>query len=302
MAGRGVRALAAALVAAASFALAPPARAANGDSGWYTQVDNDVFFHTDRWYTSGVRIARVVPRGDRELEIGLLQEIYTPEAKFHDPIDRPTAARLLATIASHDRRDGAWATIELDVGVTGPAALGRQAQEFVHRFVPAPDEDWSHQRSNRVDAQFAWVQSHDLQHDPDALSHLYAHYGVVAGNQLAFVHGGLELRFGRGAAMALSTPALRFAATPPLAKADGSWSGFAGASVRAVAMNHLLDFSPGLDNPPVRRKPAVARFVGGVAWAGRLASVTFSLAQDTREFAGQRRDQRFGSVAILVPF
>jgi len=297
-----VRALAAALLAAAWLLPAHAAHAQGGDAGWYTQVDNDVFFHTDRWYTSGVRIARVVPRGDRELEIGLLQEIYTPEAKFHDPIDRPTAARLLATIASHDRRERDWTTRELDLGVTGPAALGRQAQEFIHRFVPAPQEDWSHQRPNRVDAQFAWVRSHDFQGDPGALRHVYAHYGVVAGNQVAFAHAGLELRFGRGAALALSTPALRFAATPPLARGDGSWSAWLGASARAVAVNHLLDFAPGVDVAPVRRKPTVARFVGGVAWAGELATVTFALAQDTREFAGQRRPQSFGSVTLLVPF
>ena len=160
----------------------------------------------------------------------------------------------------------------------------------------------SHQRSNRLDAQFAWVRSRDLRRDPGASTHLYAHYGVVAGNQLAFAHGGLELRFGGGAALALSTPALRFAATPPVAKADGSWSAFLGTGVRAVAVNHLLDFAPGLDNPPARRKPTVARFVAGVAWAAPLATVTLSLAQDTREFAGQRRGQGFGSVTLLVPF
>jgi lipid A 3-O-deacylase len=302
MAGRGVRPLAAALVAAAALVLPPPANAQSAGGGWYTVVDNDVFFGTDRWYTSGVRIAKVVPRGDRELEVGLLQEIYTPEAKRINPVDRPTAARLLATLASHDRRERAWTTLELDLGVTGPAALGRQAQEFVHRFVPAPHEEWSHQRANRVDAQFAWVQSRDFQPDPAALAHLHAHYGVVAGNQLAFAHGGLELRVGRGAAMALSTPALRFAATPPIAKADGSWSAFAGASVRAVAVNHLLDFAPDLDNLPARRKPTVGRLVGGAAWAGGLATVTFSLVQDTREFSGQRRGQAFGTVTLLVPF
>ena len=291
-----------ALAVACLALLLAPGVLAEGAGGWYTQVDNDVFFHTDRWYTSGVRIARVVPRGDREVEMGLLQEIYTPEARLHDPVDRPTAARLLATLASHDRRDGEWTTMELDLGVTGPAALGRQAQELVHRVVPAPHEDWSHQRTNRVDAQFAWVRSHDFEADPAKPAHLYAHYGVVAGNQLAFAHGGVELRYGHGAAMGLSTPALRFAATPPLAQGDGSWAAFAAASVRAVAVNHLLDFAPGVDEPPARRKPTVGRFLAGVAWAGEAATVTFSLAEDTREFAGQRRDQAFGSVTLLVPF
>jgi lipid A 3-O-deacylase len=297
-----VRALAAAWAAVALAVAAQAAHGQTGEGGWYTQVDNDVVYGTDRWYTSGVRIAKVVPRGDRQLEFGLLQEIYTPEAKRANAIDRPTAARLLATLACHDRGAGDWTTVELDLGVTGPAALGRQAQDFVHRFVPAPHEDWSHQRSNRVDAQLAWVRSVDLAELSEKAPHVVAHYGVVAGNQIAFAHGGLELRFGRGAAMALATPLLRFAATPPVAKADGSWSAFLGASVRAVARNHLLDFAPGLENPPARRKAIVQRFLGGVAWTGRFASVTFSLANDTREFVGQRRDHGFGSVTLLLPF
>ena len=45
-------------IAAAALALAAAGAARGDDAQWYLRVDNDVPFATDRWYTSGVRIAR----------------------------------------------------------------------------------------------------------------------------------------------------------------------------------------------------------------------------------------------------
>ena len=298
MARGGVRAAAAVLAACASIG----ARAAQ--SGAYIQLDNDFFFDTDRWYTSGVRIADVFPQGDHELEFGVLQEIYTPEAKRHNDVDRPNAARLLATLARHDRTPGDWRTLELDLGVTGPSALGEQAQRFVHRFVTAPHEDWSHQRSDRVDAQAAWSQTRALGAPRDGEPYFNGHYGIVLGSQVAFAHAGIELRYGRGeASRGLETPALRFAATPPIADGDASsWTAFLGTSVRAVAWNHLLDFAPGLARETPQMHHAVGRFLGGVAWTGRGARLTFTLIHETREFVGQRTGADFGSVTLHLTF
>ncbi len=271
-------------------------------SRWYLQVDNDVFYGSDRWYTSGVRIARVAPRGDHELEWGLLQEIYTPEAKRHNPIDRPPAARLLATVARHDRMPDSWRTLELDLGVTGPGALGRQAQDFIHRFVPAPDEEWDKQRSNRLDVQAIAVRSQTLVPLAD-FARIKAHYGVVLGNQVAFGHGTLELRFGRGAAAQMSSPVLRFAATPPWpqgASARG-WSAFVAAGVRGVWRNRTLDPRPD-EGPGIRREPSVFRFSTGVTWLHKYGALTFVMARDEREFVGQRAVHGFGSVVVEMPF
>ena len=43
------------LVLAALALAALPAASAPGDALWYLQVDNDVVFGTDRWYTSASR-------------------------------------------------------------------------------------------------------------------------------------------------------------------------------------------------------------------------------------------------------
>ena len=74
--------------ALAALALAATSAPAADDARWYTQIDNDLVFHTDRWYSSGVRIARVQPTSEgRYFEIGILHEVYTPDTKSLAPID-----------------------------------------------------------------------------------------------------------------------------------------------------------------------------------------------------------------------
>ncbi|HXZ48637.1 MAG TPA: lipid A deacylase LpxR family protein [Usitatibacter sp.] len=303
MAGRAVRAAAAAIAAcaAAGAAAAGEAEAAR----WYVQVDNDAFYGTDRWYTSGVRIARVAQRGGHALEWGLLQEIYTPEAKRINPIDRPPAARLLATFARHDRDERAWRTLEVDAGVAGPNALGRQAQDLVHRVFPAPHEDWSQQRPNRVDVQAVYADSRTLPLLEEDWERLKANYGAVLGSQLTYAHAGLEWRVGRGAATTMSSPVLRFAATPPLAAGDSrepGWSAFVAADARDVIRNRLLERRADSPLPPLQDRRWVGRFSVGVDWIHRCGTVSLAMVIDTREFEGQRRNQGFGSLVLELPF
>jgi hypothetical protein len=299
VAGRSLRRAAALSAACAALGAA----AADDGARWYLQVDNDAFFNTDRWYTSGLRIARVVPRGDHDDEWGVLQEIYTPEAKFANPVDRPPAARLLATYARHERTPGDWTTFEVDVGVTGPSALGEEAQKIAHKIVHAPHENWDLQRPDQLDGDIVYARTLTLPLRPAGWG-VAAHYGGLAGNQLAYVHGGLELRYGHGAALDIFSPIMRYAASPPFPRAapDGSWSVFAGATARAVLMNHLLDFQDGSTTPPLDRKDVVGRLVLGGTWYYRHAAVSFAVAQETKEFAGQRRNHDFGSLTLHIPF
>ncbi len=263
-----------------------------------------MLYGTDRWYTSGVRIAHVAPAAGHEWEWGVLQEIYTPEAKRANPIDRPPAGRLLATLARHDRAPGDWRTLEIDLGVTGPSALGREAQDLVHRFVPAPHEEWNQQRPDQLDAQLTWVRSQRVAGNAAGTARISAHYGAVLGNQIAFAHAGVELRYGHGAALEMSSPVLRFAATPApsLAGTERGWSVFLAGGERAVGRDHLLEHNTEYIGPAVVRRPFVQRLSGGFTWISRWCSMALAMAHDTREFVGQRRPHGFGSLAIYIPF
>ena len=271
------------------------ARAAD-DAQWYMQVDNDIAFTTDRWYTSGVRIARSHRSGDAQrIEWGLVQEIYTPNTNRFNPVDRPYVARLFLSGARHDYTPDGHRTIELTAGVRGPSALGRQSQEVVHHFVPAPHEDWTRQLPDRLDVQAIAVQSRAIDGGQGPRGVL--HYGAVLGTIVTHAHAGVEVRVGQP----IECPALRFAATPPLAIANG-WSAFAGASGRWVLRNTLLAGSNDPTVSEVSRNPVVGRLAAGLAWANAWGVVTFTITQDSREFKTQREMQRFGILSLHLSF
>ena len=278
-----------------AWALAASAAGAAGEERrWYLQVDNDVVFGTDRWYTSGVRLACE----KRDIEWGIVQEIYTPDAKRwrSGEVDRIPTARLLLSVARHFRDAGTFQTLELAAGVRGPAALGRQATEDIHHLIPAPAVDWSRQLENKLDAHLAYARSQAIGAGP-----LQAHFGAVLGNQVSLAHAGFELRF---AANGPGSALLRFAPTPPWtgAAAEEGWSFRVGASGRAVVRNELLSRSYDPVGPPPERRHAVGRAVAGVAWVQPWGSMTFDLALDTREFATQSAPGAFGALAVHVAF
>lgn len=288
----------------AAGAIASCGALAADDVHWYAQIDNDVAFHTDRWYTSGARVARTHRFGDgRYAEFGVLQEVYTPDPNraAPDAIDRPYAARLLFTAARHDFMPGLYRTLELDVGVRGPAALGEQATKFVHRLVPAAHFDWSRQLPDEADVQAIAVQTHDFALVENHRPRWAIHYGAVLGNQVAFLHAGAEVR--TGGAHASAAQPLRFAATPPIPiGGEKGWHAFAGASARWILRNELLSVNANPFGPPIERKDAVYRIAGGVEWSASWGALTFTLVQDSREFETQHSPHRFGVLGLRVDF
>lgn len=287
-----MRRLAAALAACAALSAG-----ADRPGRWYVQFDNDLLYDTDRWYSSGLRIARVAPReGGGELELGLLQEIYSPETKRFEfgVIDRAPTARLLLSAARHERSAARFQTIEGAVGVRGPAALGREVTDLIHRLVPARDIVWSRQQSNRIDARVAAVRTQHLEW-------LDLHYGAVVGNEMVFAHTGAQLRFGpRGAA---TTALLRHAPTPPWPQGNAhGWAGLLGASVRAVARNEMLRRPYSVFGEELERRKLVSRVLAGIAWSRPGLSATVALVQESREFAGQRVPHRFGGLTVHADF
>ena len=95
---------------------------------------------------------------------------------------------------------------------------------------------------------------------------------------------------------------LRFAPTPPDEPCEYGWTAMAGVSARGVVRNALLERNYDPFGPAIARRRAVARIVGGVAGAQSWGGITFDLAQDSREFDGQRTPHRFGSLVLHLNF
>ena len=284
---------------AAALALASlGAGAAEDTARWYLQVDNDFFFGTDRNYSSGLRLGRVAGVGEIQVEWGVLHEVYSPEGKYWEPgtDDRAPTARLLLFGARHRLMPTFFETLELAVGVRGPSALGEEVTDIAHKWADAADVDWSRQEGDEIDVQAAAVRSHSF-------GDFHVHYGAVLGNQQAFAHGGVEWRRGTGSAAAALSPLLRFAATPPPpTSAAPGWAVFAGASLRAVGHNAMIERNYDPFGPELEPKRGVGRAAAGVAWVGSWGSLTFGLAVDSREFDAQREPHAFGSVTLHVRF
>lgn len=112
---------------------------------------------TDRYYTNGIKFgvglpfdllqvpaAQVLrsldPEGGEDIHIGLFvgQNMYTPRdigIAAPQPDDRPWAAWLYLGGVAQRARGNRLDTVEFDVGVVGPAALGEQVQKGWHRLV-----------------------------------------------------------------------------------------------------------------------------------------------------------------------
>ena len=294
------RVLATVLAAAATGALAQdPAGVASPSPAaarWYVQVDNDVFFHTDRWYSSGVRIARVSAPAADTTEWALEQDIWSPEGKKFrvGTIDRAPTAVLEGRFAWHHADANDLQTVELGLGVRGRGAAGERVTHFVHRFASAAEIAWEREVPTELSASAAATRTHAI--GPFAL-----HYGATVGNEMTFAHAGVEWR----TAGAAYSPVLRMVATPPFdpkSAVPRGWGFFAGANARAVARNRLLDRPYGIDTAAPTRKDAVLRAAAGVTAQQPWGALGFALVYETREFAEQRQAQRYGSLVVHVPF
>jgi len=299
-----LRRVLAALGLLAACGLAHAGNPADGSADWYLQLDNDVVFHTDRWYSSGVRLARV----SNDVEVGVLQEIYTPDVQHGPPgaPDRAPTARLLLSLSQHFRGTSAYQTVGIEAGIRGPSALGEQAQKAIHKVIPGgANIDWSRQLPDEYDAQVLWTRTQRSDPASPIGEGLKLHFGAVLGNQMLFGHIGAEYRIGSPSARGLSSPLLRFAPTPPVT--DGGlpamgWSAFVGGSVRAVARNETLtqDYDP--TKPELKIHRAVGRAVAGVTYARAWGSMQFALATETHEFHGQHTAHKFASLSLQVSF
>jgi len=280
-------------LAALLVACAANSHAWADEAHFYTQIANDVAFGTDRWYTSGVRMAREKDG----IEWGLVQDIYTPDAKNWHPgkDDRAPTARLLGSGALHQRTPELWQTIEFALGVRGPAALGHQVTHAVHHFVPAPHVDWSRQPGGQLDAQVAITRT-----QPVVFDFLKVHYGATVGSQVAFAHAGFELRAGDST---LSNALLRFAPTPPTSTGSAhAWSAYIGASERVIGRDELISRNYDPFGAELKYRRAQSRLAAGLAWKWHWGALAFDVVQDAKEFDAQTAPQRFGSVSVLVDF
>ncbi len=292
----------------------------------------------DRNYTSGVKLAYVSPadrvprwlratgsftRGISNSEpdfwgISIGQSIFTPEdinAVPAPPDQHPYAGWLYMQImvsAEEDRTDGRRPrfidSYELEFGITGPSALGEEAQRGIHEWLGAPDpQGWDSQLND----EFAFAVSFDrrwraLRLFGDFLGGIEADLTPNAGASLGTLRtearAGITARIGQRIDNDYGPPRVRpsLSGVEHFAGGPLSWSIFAGVQGRAVAHNLFLDGNTFQESASVERTPYVADFQTGLSISAGDWRLAYTYVWRTEEFQTQPTRQDFGALALSV--
>lgn len=298
-------------------------------------TENDLYApdNRDRHYTNGLRFGWMSADGDvpgwaRSLaddlplldagashRIGwtLSQSMFTPQNKAASapvPNDRPYAAWLYGGLKLQTESTARLDTVELDLGMVGPAALGQQAQNDWHQLIGASAANgWSHQIKNEpgVDlmAERLWRVPLATPTDDGLGADVIPNAVGSLGNVFTYGGAGFTLRFGDALQADFGPPRI----SPSIPGSDSfhptdgfGWYVFAGSEGRAVLRNITLDGNTFENSQSVRKRPLVADLQGGLALLYKNVRMTYTLTARSKEFYGQDGYDYFGSAELSVAF
>ena len=315
---------------------------------WTTNLylENDLFGQTDRNYTNGIRLSFVSPnlnsyRDDpavpelvnrinerldklldfregltRNVVVSLGQLMYTPrdpEPRALIVDDRPYAGYLYLGFGFHARTADRLDSVEVNLGVVGPAALGEQAQDAIHDLrVIDKFNGWVNQLRNEPTLQLVYENKLRLfdQPLPGGMEHDFiTHVGGALGNVGSYVNAGAEYRLGLDLPQDFGTSAVRPAGDNSAPGAGDirlyrtdtllqSLHGFISVDGRAVANDIFLDGNSWRDSHSVDREYLVADVSVGVSFLVRQWKISYGQVFRSREFKAQRHHHEYGSLSI----
>ncbi|MCB1746288.1 MAG: lipid A deacylase LpxR family protein [Gammaproteobacteria bacterium] len=342
----------AALLACAAAAAEAPADFDPGPHVVTFTFENDLFGDTDAQYTNGMKLSYLspdlgaladapgvpawllgavsrinaleeiyFPDQGREFNVGfaLGQMMYTPDdtqatALIRD--DRPYAGWLYGALTLVSKNADIADTLEIQLGMIGPASLAEDAQKLVHdiRDLPLP-RGWDNQLDNEPGGVLYFERKWRLaarDFGAGLSGDVIAHAGLALGNVYDYLAAGGELRFGWNLPRDFGTSVIRPGGdsnAPAVSSAHGVRArelgvyGFAAFGGRLVGRDIFLDGNTFADSHDVDKKIAVGDFIigGSVVW--RAAKLSYAQVFRTKEFDGQRRDRHnFGSISLSLSF
>jgi lipid A 3-O-deacylase len=241
------------------------------------------------------------------------QSMYTPSnisLPIPNPKDSPYAAVLYGSVgittANADLSE--VNDIEVTAGMVGPAAMGENAQKYIHKRIDSDTPNgWAYQLKNEpvftLGWQRRWPYRHRLQMDGLRVS-ATPHVAANVGNLLTSAGAGLMLTLAPIDAPLMDTPQRVRPSVPSTGyfeKTDGwSWQLFAGTEGRAVARNLVLDGNTFADGPRVDKRPFVTDLQAGAAVLWRNLRLSYSAVYRSKEFYTQEESNIFGTLSLSV--
>ena len=335
------------LLLIATLANAGSDRSKEGTLNLY--IENDLFSETDQDYTSGVRLSWVSPdvasyiesdalpewlkrinrrltffhRSHKDLKrnviISLGQQIFTPEDSVHTDLisdDRPYAAWLFFGLGYQTRDEEQLDTVELRLGVVGPAAQGQESQDFIHDLRGFDKfRGWDNQLGNEMGFVAVWEHKRKRQWRKSGTRFgwdLIGHGGFALGNVRTHLNGGVEARVGWAIPDDFGTSAIRPGgenSTPDsvwalrgLGKKKWSLHFFASTDLRLVGQDVFLDGNTFRESHSVAKEVFVAGAAVGFSYTYGGARLSYAHIFRSREFAQQDHSHSYGSLAISYTF
>jgi len=211
--------------------------------------------------------------------IGIGQRIYTPRQDGREPVpgERPYAGwlfldgRVVVTGAGMEHR------LDLEVGVTGPAALGEPVQNGFHRLVGSTlQEGWEHQLHGEVAG--------------------LVRYGITGTHRLggAWLRPQGEIALGTLWSGAASGLDVRFGASPD---AQGLYAG-AGIRQEWVARNLFLDGNTFRSSVEAETRGWVSQAAVSLGYGFGRWDAEYRFVLRSREYAAQPSAHGYGSVML----
>ncbi len=330
-----------ALVLAPSVSLAGAGVRFITENDFYTHIQGEV---TDRYYSSSLilsyarngadtsRFARRLadrlfgPEEDQpgappryiDEAFGVSHAFFTPEnlrIAEPQPLDHPYGGLLRGTYDLTIRHNGMIDSVQMSLGMAGPASAARQVQIFWHDFIDDVDpQGWANQVENEPVLQGTWQRKWDrfiLVDDADVLnarveSDLRPVSQVSIGN--AFLNGsiGIEWRIGNDLARGFGAPRIG-----PDAPSTGyleltdrliSWYAFAAADIRATGRNLFIQGNTFRDSLGRDIEHFTNDLRAGVAVQVRSLEISYAFVSRSEEFDTQDGRHNFGFIGIATSF
>lgn len=301
-------------------------------------IENDMLARTDRYYTNGIKfgggmefdllqlpaaelLKEIGPQAGGKVHLGLFvgQNLYTPKSittSAPQPLDRPWAAWLYLGGVAQRSRDNRLDTVEVDLGLVGPSALGKEVQSNWHRLIGSPQPmGWQNQIPNEPAILVSWLAKtrHRLGSHGGIDVEAIPHGGASLGTVMSLARGGGIIRLGRnmtgfgpdtiepGGAMLQNMRR----EIEPTGRGELEWYLFAGLDHRLVAYNIFLDGTVFRDGPSVQRRPHVYDQSLGLSLRYGALRLSVTRVRRSEEFytaASNGGRQTFDSVNLGVEF
>jgi lipid A 3-O-deacylase len=252
------------------------------------------------------------------------QNMFTP-LDIWDPFpiedDRPYAGWLYFNFGlSADKRDiksnckkikqlsDTLDTLELSLGVVGPASQADHVQTLVHDVFGGVDpKGWGHQLKNEPVVNLTYNRQWRFAGEEQGHWDVIPHAGFALGTVYTYANAGATVRLGQALNADYGPPRIRpsvpgsdFIKSGP--KPDVSWYLFASVEGRVVARNIFLDGNTFADSHSVDKYPLVGDVQTGAVLRYKDMRLSFTNILRSREFKKQQESSEFGALTLTLMF